>query len=452
MIDIETPPKTPTPSRRSMLVPALALFALAAGCAPPEDELPERKDQALNGSLSSKSNLSRKTITTADEFERRKDTDLYHREVGLDPNGGYTSGTIAPFMTSFTSFKNRYGFPTGEVKAFYYNRGDLGIGREMHCVDHSSSDGQIACYVKNFFAGDGNTEFGFGLSPNIAFDNMNAGNAFATVAMVYRRDASPQDKVYFVVYDAQGSIASNAALDRHGLNYALELKQHPGTLDPALFGTPGVHFNNHIPSNCTNCHGGKYDPATHSVTGALFLPFDLDQFEYQEVPGKTRADQLTAFARLNEMVRKVAAGSDAGQLVDQIDGWYGNLSARSSVLTQPFNASYLPAGWAGTSAGTALYRSVIRPYCRNCHVANYPYFNTETEFKPKATTALVDVCTWQMPHALQTVREFWLSSGWEAFESWYRTNGYDTSFVQPCGPGSFVTLDPQLIASTRAPF
>jgi hypothetical protein len=35
--------------------------------------------------------------------------------------------------STLASFKSSFGFPTGEVTATYYNDGDLGLVREMHC-------------------------------------------------------------------------------------------------------------------------------------------------------------------------------------------------------------------------------------------------------------------------------------------------------------------------------
>jgi hypothetical protein len=452
MIKTKTPIKTRW--RPDILTGAAAVLSLAAGCDVPPGSDIGVTSAPLNGALLTNSNLTRKNVAVTGEIDRRNDSNFYYNQTGLGSNGSTGPGTVGANMKRLSDFLARYGFGSNEAKAYYYNRGDLGIGREMHCVDRMAIDGQIACYVKNFFGGDGSTEFGFGMSSNIAFDNMDAGNAFATVAMVYRRDAPAKDRVYFVVYDGNGVISSTAALDRHGLNYLLEFQKNGRTPDPAVFGANGVNFNNHIPTNCINCHGGKYDPATNSVTEALFLPFDLDQFEFQDAAGKRRTEQLDAFARLNSMVRKVALGSGAPQIADQIDGWHSNLATGSEVLRPVFNSGYVPIGWTQTASDTALYKSVIRPYCRNCHVANSPNFSTEAEFFRHALKSYSNVCGYQMPHALQTVREFWLSSAPDAFESWYRTNvssGLADDFRSFCGPGTVVTLDPQFLASTVVP-
>jgi hypothetical protein len=437
---------THSTGRSIRTIAALAALGGAAGCetAPPDDDV-EGTYEPLNGTLLGGGVLTRRNIPSTDETARRADTDHYYN-IGINDDG--SGGFLQSDLPVFNDFKSHYGFGgTDEVKALYYNRGDLGIGREMHCVDHSRGDGQIACYVKNFFAADGATEFGFGLSADIAFANMDAGKEFATVAMVYRAKAPAEDKVYFAVYgaDPNKTLARFAALDRHALNFVL-------TNPPE--GTPGKNFNLHIPTNCTNCHAGRYNPDTHTVTGALFLPFDLDQFDYQDVAGRRRQDQLAAFAKLNAMARKVAVGMGDGTVVDQIDGWYGNLSARSEVLTKPFNSSYIPGGWQASTSSKKLYREVIRPYCRNCHMAISLPFNGEIDLLHRAGSAFGGVCGNSMPHALQSLREFWFSRAPETLAAWYRTQGFDdfANELVDCGRGSVVTLDPHLIASAQPPF
>src|SRR5205823_5214753 len=110
--------------------------------------------------------------------------------------------------------------------------------------------------------------------------------------------------------DRSGALGNDAFL--HGTSFA---------------GTDGRTYNNHIPSNCLSCHGTnqQYDPAGHAATKSSFLPFDLDQFEYQNVPGRTRQDQLAAFNTLNQIVRKfgVFSNTAGGASVQrQIDLWY----------------------------------------------------------------------------------------------------------------------------------
>jgi hypothetical protein len=388
--------------------------------------------------------LSKKSFAQQNENTRQLNTADYYASIQVSKNGVTNLGNITTQLPNLTAFKDFYGFGASDTKAFYYNRGDLGIGREMHCVDKLSSTGQVACYVRNFAAGDDQSEFRFGMSQDVAFKNMDASVAFATVAMVFRKnDAS--NKVFFVVYGQNEARVNAAPLDRHGLNFALGKTDNTGAV-----GTPGVNFNNHIPSNCLNCHGGSYDPATKKVSGGLFLPFDLDQFDYQNTRAdRTRAIQEPAFKALNTIVRGVAAqvGGTGTEVVSQIDGWYAGGS---------FNSGFVPSGWSNTTQQIAVYNSVVKGACRGCHMTSPLSFSTAAGFVPAAVAA--DLCSLTMPHALQNMREFWQSTKPLALENYFRslntadgTNAANT--LHACSPKSVVTLDPhRLMAATSAVF
>jgi mono/diheme cytochrome c family protein len=390
----------------------------------------------------------------SDEGARQTDTLNYYN-------------TFAPPAT-LAGFIATYGFtaPGADVaEATYYNRGGLGIGREMHCVDTYTANGTIACYVRNFAAGDDGSEFTFGLSADTAFTNANSGNAFATVAMVFRNPTfapvAAADRVRFVVYNGAGSaVLYAAALDRVGIVYANAFNN--GTSLTEL-GTPGVNFNNHIPSNCASCHGGIYNSSNKSISGSLFLPFDLDQFEYENVPGKRRADQEPAFKRLNQMVRKMAlrSGFDLGNsIVKQLDGWYNNDLTNSNVASRPetfsnnFNSAFIPAGWNANTATRTAYTSVVRPACRNCHVANrilQLHFDDEASFAGLIPLIATDVRDFIMPHSLQSVRTFWQSPQPTALEKYFIAAGYsaEATIVHNAGPADVATLDPHLVSSLQ---
>jgi hypothetical protein len=49
----------------------------------------------------------------------------------IDETIAYYAATDAP--ATLADFMTRFGFPGDETTALYYNAGDLGIGREMHC-------------------------------------------------------------------------------------------------------------------------------------------------------------------------------------------------------------------------------------------------------------------------------------------------------------------------------
>jgi hypothetical protein len=448
-------------------LPTLPILFLIAGCGSRGSGLEDvsRTQEPLNGQAFGP--LTRLTYSESNEANRELDTQAYYQQVQIGPDGN-SGGTIASALGTLTNFKNHYGFVGHDHKTYYYNRGDLGIGREMHCVDDVQSTGEIACYVKNFAAGDDGSVFTFGLSSNIAFSNLDNGHAFATVAMAYR-DKMPKgskDRVLFAVYDGKTETLLNAAnLDR---------------LAQDRVGVPGVDFNAHIPSNCVACHGGKTygfdfagNAAPHSQTGGLFLPFDLDQFDYESTPTKTRNDQEPEFKYQNEMVRKVAAltrniDGYGASVVQQLDGWYNNTQDTTrvppetdynEVFENAFQSSFVPSGW---SSAANIYQSVVRPVCRTCHLTNeVPRpFDTEAQFDGQAQQIANDLCSplYAMPHSLQALRQFWFSAGPTQLVSYFNSvppsqcSGCAAAAakLQGCGPGAVVTLDPPQVQAVLA--
>jgi hypothetical protein len=419
------------------------------------DENGQALDVTQTGSLTRSQGTSLANDTS--EPSRQNDTLSYYTNTVFSGSNKIAGTTTN--LNTLDKFKTKYGFgavtPTAnETVTYYYNRGDLGIGREMHCVDTlTATGGQAACYVKNFAAGDADSEFQFGLSSNIAFDNMNAHNEFATVAMAYRHElGTAANNVIFVVYKKDGSLLNSAALDRTGLLYAT------GANTTSI---PGQDFNNHIPSNCASCHGGaQYNAGTHSLPKALFLPFDLDQFEYESADPKSRAFQEAAFRKQNALVWKVAAfsGADAGDsLGEQLERWYTRDSPpvpiHQETLSESgfFDSDAVPSGW---SDYPDFYKGVVRGSCRSCHVANSKPFNDAFSFAVFASKSVDELCAFTMPHALQTVRLFWQSSQPEQFAKFLESgpipNPTQAARLRACGPGNVATLDPPQIMAAIA--
>jgi mono/diheme cytochrome c family protein len=394
-----------------------------------------------------------------DEVDRRADTDLYYKNVRIGADGK-SGGTIASALATLTAFRTVYRMNGNEENTLYYNRGDLGLGRNMHCVDWLSEDGQIACYVSNYVAGTG--EFAFGESSNIGLDNvlLDTNHPFATVAMVYRNRASSNNRIFFVVYDANGKLQNFAALDRHGLLFAQEFDRLGKTKNPdsSKFGTPGGTLNLHVPSNCVSCHGGRYFPGPHaSVVQALFLPFDLDQFDYDDrfEGAFSRAAQEGALKRQNQMVRKVASVSGAiigSRIVDQLDGWYHNThktTDKTETFENDFDSSFVPSGWADQPQ---MYQEVVRGSCRTCHVTTLGAsgFDTEADFRHDVGTAVTELCGKAMPHSLQSFRLFWQSTRPQIFAQYLRDIGKPdlATKLEGCGGGDAASLDPPLIMAS----
>jgi hypothetical protein len=283
---------------------------------------------------------------------------------------GASSATLAGAAVAAGSIGTTYHPPQlTPVSAIYRNAGDLGFGREMHC--RQKDDGGAACYVTNYG--------GFDVAASVSIaDAIAHRDPIATVAMEYL--PSGTNRVRFYVYDGFGTLLRDAVLDSE---------------DDVVKPVPGV---------CLTCHQGSYNPSTNSVTGARFLPFDLDSFEYTTTVGYRRQDQESAFRKLNRIVRDTNTTAAVGDL---IDGWYAPNGVYSE--TSVFDGGYVPSGW---TAESTLYREVVKPYCRTCHAANAA--GTGIDFLDFASFAARPieyyVCDEKlMPHAELTFQKFWSS-------------------------------------------
>jgi hypothetical protein len=376
------------------------------------------------------------------------DTNAYYDNTCVDhvgspplPVTGCTASSfsIRATLGTLTQFRSRYGMSNDdnlaappEFMAKYYNRGDLGIGRNMHCTTLAATN-EIACYVKNYSS---DTPKIFGGSAATAFSNMDANIAFATVAMVNRGNVpgTTADKVIFMVYNAMGNLQATADLDRHAAQ---------------SLGVEGQNYNRHIPSNCMNCHGagGSYQPqnqpiGTRGARGAMFLPFDLDQFDYHpSIAALSRANQEAAFKNLNTQIVKPVADQygvpRAGAIISNVNGWYNNGASPS------FISSYVPSEWSEEAefGDKPFYQKVLRPYCRLCHMTfgtdDLRSFETWSMFGAVIASAALNVCpppgaTPGMPQAEQVSRQMWGSDARGIFVGYTTWSGIQ---IKECIPG-----------------
>ncbi len=302
----------------------------------------------------------------------QKDGALINNATGLAEAGEYyTNGINAP--ATLSAWKTAYGFSNpGVVSAIYYNAGDLGFGREMHCQKNVPplfpALYNVACYVVNHGFGPGGPPE---LSADAAANNQ---NILPAVAMVYKNALNGQaNAVSFYVYDQAGNRINQVALDGDGPK--------------------------NVPYLCLPCHGGNYDPATDSVTGASFLPFDAASFKYSAQAGYRLTEQQEAFRKLNALVRDT---NPTALITELINGWYApnGVDQMGSTLNDDFVAS----GYAGDPG---LYNNVVKPYCRTCHIAQG--FNLGTPVDVSAAQYAV-FTGYYMPHSQLTHHNFWNSS------------------------------------------
>ncbi|MEQ9499639.1 MAG: hypothetical protein RIT81_22320 [Deltaproteobacteria bacterium] len=303
----------------------------------------------------------------------------------VDPNDERTTLDDWQELNGFNGLGGALPGFTALGSAVYYNKIDLELGRDMHCVKQNGS-AATACYVTNY--GDPNVSppgqpgpgdpQGPALAATIA---RNDDGLVATVAMEYRPNDA-LNRVTFFAFAPDGTRLGGVELDSEGVK-----------------GIPGA---------CLSCHGGFYEGGTHSVTGAHFLPFDVDNFAYSTKVGYRLVDQQDDFRALN----KVAVDTGPTPAITElVNGWYDNNLGTNGPDQ---DTDWMPAGW---SSQDVVYREVVKPYCRGCHVAledpalsatrNKPDFATFAEFDSYAYAIQQRVCAERdMPHAEVTRRRF----------------------------------------------
>lgn len=152
------------------------------------------------------------------------------------------------------------------------------------------------------------------------------------------------------------------------------------------------------PQSCLACHGGRWNPIMKVVTGATMLPIDPSNLEF--APG-TRAQNEEAIRKLNMVV---LARSPSTAVAAYIKGLYNGAPQQVGMVA---NDNYVPPGWAQQPG---LYRSVIKPYCANCHMASTSTVDLSSFGSMQRNRALMyaAVCVQRsMPHAEPPFRQFW---------------------------------------------
>jgi hypothetical protein len=332
----------------------------------------------------------------------KKGLDYYRRIAALDANYQPTTprSTLHGWLLANGFSSNPLAPAAGELRAVYYNRADLGFGRDLHCKSQRISIGtraveidprqqtarvanpasaaaailprtivlapnatSYACYVTNY--GDQFQP----LKPNGAESSAlqraqsNTG-PIASVAMeVIKPDSGASQEVRFFVYDTGGKVTDNhialpTAPDGKLIPFAILDNDTTSGWDGQ-----GKKAN---PGTCMNCHGGTapdsptnpglgvpYPVASTVVTGANFLPFDAQLFGYDSSGQFSEIAQRQTMRKLNAFV--LATSPVAPTISSQIQGWYawcGGVGASNLNATCAIDDSahpYTPPGWANAT-------------------------------------------------------------------------------------------------------
>jgi hypothetical protein len=356
--------------------------------------------------------LGRNLVSLVSTLDNPADDLTSPQSAGFLGLKGVSGGTTGSYYSTWSApltladFKTRYLYPgSGDVTATYYNDGDLGVGREMHCWKFVRLGGVVgtACYVSNYSDTAGTAKFGNN-SVSATLSNAIAHTGeFATVAMATEKSLfGPPGDVNFVAYDASGSRVTRAQLDN-------------------------ANSNRHIPNNCLTCHGvdSYYDSTTYTIVGrATFLPFDLASFEYSSTAGYTRSAQEEAFRNLNKYVRDTSPPAAVTGLID------GSYPAGVTTVGATFDDDYVPTAWQTGSPREdypTLYKGVVKKYCRTCHVSAGPSrdFAEASDFDTLKAGIMDRACGtnavtfgYFMPHAEHPYRLFWSSGARAYLNAW----------------------------------
>lgn len=298
-----------------------------------------------------------------------------------EETAAYYAAIDAP--ATLAAFISRFGLDAkGIGPVVYYNAGDLGIGREMHCGSFAAARGTgVACYVRNYGEFGGDAFEALRLAINGAGG---AGGAFATVAMVYQPPLDQPNSVQFMVYGADGALVLEAPLDTRGDNAS-------------------------IPHNCLNCHGSdsRYDAGAHAVLDAQFLPFDVGAFRFAATGEHSQGRQQAAVRALNELIGRTAPPPALAELMA---GWY------EVSPTQP-DPAWTPPSWSAPT-DRLVYQQLVAPSCRGCHASRDDLLDLADPALVRERAALVaqvvcrpDTVPHGMPNAEVTLASFWAGAG-----------------------------------------
>jgi hypothetical protein len=414
-------------TRLFAILPWLMVALLLTGCVgniispiPPPPGAPPGPPSHDNAWLSYKVSRSCGPIASCaglldfDDSNGLSEASKYYCSIGVDPTA---CAAGKPPTYSFSQWKTDNGFPaTGfpPAHAFYFNKGDLQLGRDMNCVQNGPTGQNVACYVSNYgpppFDVNTKKENILWPAPDAAIDaaihqtppNDPSGNGlFATVAMIFNPNGvGPNgDTVTFYVFNAAGNLVNNAALDGEG--------------------------GKSVPRMCMACHGGAYTqntatgfPYNSKAPGINFLPFDVWFFHYKtDDPSNSlgNPDLQEGFRQLNLLIKithtsQQPTKSDTA-IVESIDDQYNEPGQCGGINQPPCGVEnpgsqvpvdpQPPTGWRGNSN---LYRTVFRPYCRMCHLGQGSGISRDLTFADSTTLPPSSVRSFvcgfhDMPHA-----------------------------------------------------
>jgi hypothetical protein len=318
-----------------------------------------------------------------------------------DPFTGGPPGMRRTAPLTFESWKVAFNFPARQpgqsLQSYrdlagvvtYYNRNELGLGRELACasfVDGTDPNGQpvlgLACYVTNYGSM-------FRDEVRSLAEAVEGSRPRNTVCITWRPTMEPGYEVQFYVYGSDGRRMDWAQLDNFG---------------------PRPH-----PQVCTACHGGAYDENKHLVRNGRFLPLDPNVVSFASnagvPPGLTRGGQEERIRAINAASLRTPLTPAQEELIHELYGGSVMVPGARS------RSSWIPVGWRGNPQQEDLFDQVIKPYCATCHMAlqqgldgsallSYGVFRSAADLRRFPLQAVI--CdSFGMPNAQATSNNFW---------------------------------------------
>lgn len=340
----------------------------------------------------------------------------YYRAI--DPTNA--KDTIDKWRTvnGFTGYAVR---PGTEHLAVFRDVKDLGYGRRM-TARRNSDDNSVAFYVENYKVTPGaSVDYSSELNVEAAIrrdtqwhvgTNAIEWSTATCTAGFDPADCDPTVKFakYYNFSSADGTRQVAVDLDGRGKKAMPGpcITCHGGRGDPLTpndaSGKPRFPLVENLPSRKrgdvgAHLHGQNVDSFSFSTSQPGFAKSDLQPFlkDFNQwivctYPTPTAATVTGAWGTCN---RPLAGNNEwQGTAAEMIQAWYGGPGMPAAI----FSDTYVPAGWNTNTAipgttftDTQLYKGVVAPYCRTCHILRGTKNQDDINFMSLAIPAVVGV-------------------------------------------------------------
>lgn len=283
---------------------------------------------------------------------------------------------------------NKFDSGTGtQITVVFGDKRDLGYGRRM--TARQNPDGTLAFFVENYLI------------------KVNGAYGYSTLNLDAAVARDPQWLVGVNAIEFSPGPGGGASFPKF-YNFVAGSLQRASAVDLDGRGDKAM------PGPCITCHGGRGDALTPpDATGkprfnlvqnsaaqvrgdvqAHLHPFEVEAFDFSAKTGFTRTDQEAAIKNINKMIlcsypittpstapedacrRPATVNEWQGPAADLIKAAYGGDGLPGATFSLE---SYVPPGWLAAGQAT-LYKEVIAPSCRTCHIMRGNALQSDLDF------------------------------------------------------------------------